>query len=132
MAINMHSALLENSEDIWPRKFWKINGLRLNVRRFQSQNILSNYSWGIIVAYQQATLQSGISYVRLVMLILLVSTQIPIPLNACISPSLVKIMKVVPNKNVHVCTQNCVATLTATVSNKKNEIGITKVHTNNV
>ena len=33
---------------------------------------------------------------------------------------------------MHACTQNCVVTLTAIVSNKKNEIGIIKVHTNNV
>ena len=86
----------------------------------------------IIVVYQKATLQSDISYARLLILILLVSAQIPIPLNTCIDPSLVKVIKVMDNKNVHVCTQNYVVTLTATVNNKKNETGIIKVHTNNV
>ena len=87
----------------------------------------------IIVTYQQATIQSGIGYVRLLILILLVLAQIPMLLNTCIDPSLVNVINVMQAKNnVYVCTQNCVVILTATVSYKKNEIGIIEVHSNNV
>ena len=76
---------------------------------------------GILVSYQLAKLQSGIGCVTLLILILLVSAPRPI-LMLVLVPFLWESWKLHPMKIcMHACTQNCVVTLTAIISNKKND-----------